>query len=417
MITYCQKLVSIAKFYGFDGWFINIESPIPQGTIPPTRFATFLSTLTKMVHNELPGEPLVIWYDSLTVHGNVSWQNGLTQQNSIFFNSCDGIFLNYCWNIQKLHDSIKICQKLARDPCDIFVGVDVFGRNCYGGFDTYKSLDLIDMSHHNLSIGIFAPGWTFEKALEINAKKSPRQQQILYEQNENLLWLGNFKTHGIGNYRKKPPSVLMVYENVFGSKQDYYNGFLTTFNTGYGLSLFKNGKKVREGPWIHLFKQDISYDYHPIGNNLLKYNIVLNYDVAYNGGSSLDIGMTGGDTSISLLKLCLNLEKNANDGKSQWEFSLTYSLPSLVDSLSLQFMLADKDGLDVYGKSLRLNGQKIIDRDSDAAGCWSTLSVPLDFSYCCVGGLHLLRINLVCSGSLEIAHILLGQMQLCHVKS
>lgn len=193
MITCCQKLVSIAKFYGFDGWFINIESPIPKGTIPPTRFATFLSTLTKMVHKELPDEPLVIWYDSLTVHGNVSWQNGLTNENSLFFNSCDGIFLNYCWNVQKLQDSINLCQKLARNPCEIFVGVDIFGRNCYGGFDTYKSLDLIDTCHPNLSIGIFAPGWTFEKALEINAKKSSRQQQILYEQNENLLWLGNFK--------------------------------------------------------------------------------------------------------------------------------------------------------------------------------------------------------------------------------
>ena len=43
---------------------------------------------------------------------------------------CDGIFLNYNWNEQVLASS----RALASDrSCDVYVGIDVFGRGCYGG--------------------------------------------------------------------------------------------------------------------------------------------------------------------------------------------------------------------------------------------------------------------------------------------
>ena len=43
---------------------------------------------------------------------------------------CDGIFLNYNWNEQILASS----KALASDrSCDVYVGIDVFGRGCYGG--------------------------------------------------------------------------------------------------------------------------------------------------------------------------------------------------------------------------------------------------------------------------------------------
>lgn len=50
---------------------------------------------------------------------------------------CDGIFLNYCWKEESLIRSIE----LAGDRCyDVFVGIDIFGRNMLGGgeFNTFK---------------------------------------------------------------------------------------------------------------------------------------------------------------------------------------------------------------------------------------------------------------------------------------
>lgn len=59
-----------------------------------------------------------------------------------FFDLCDGIFLNYTWNEDNLKKTIKSAQ---HRNLDVYVGVDVFGRNCYGGgnFNTYLVTPII----------------------------------------------------------------------------------------------------------------------------------------------------------------------------------------------------------------------------------------------------------------------------------
>lgn len=43
---------------------------------------------------------------------------------------CDGIFLNYNWS----EDGLKQSRALASNRFgDVYVGIDVFGRGCYGG--------------------------------------------------------------------------------------------------------------------------------------------------------------------------------------------------------------------------------------------------------------------------------------------
>ena len=51
---------------------------------------------------------------------------------SEFFDACDGIFLNYTWTDEDLDSSkeIALCKNRLYD---VYVGVDVFGRNCRGG--------------------------------------------------------------------------------------------------------------------------------------------------------------------------------------------------------------------------------------------------------------------------------------------
>ena len=47
-----------------------------------------------------------------------------------FFDSCDGIFLNYAWTTDDLASSAQFS---ATRQADVYVGVDVFGRGCFGG--------------------------------------------------------------------------------------------------------------------------------------------------------------------------------------------------------------------------------------------------------------------------------------------
>ena len=89
-----------------------------------------LKSLTDAMHTAKPWSQ-VIWYDSVITNGQLKWQNALNQFNRPFFDNCDGIFLNYTWNDWMLASS----KSLAGDSraTDVYVGIDVFGRGCYGG--------------------------------------------------------------------------------------------------------------------------------------------------------------------------------------------------------------------------------------------------------------------------------------------
>lgn len=51
--------------------------------------------------------------------------------NRVFFDACDGIFLNYLWSEANL---MRSAGAAGQDHLtDVYVGVDVFGRGCFGG--------------------------------------------------------------------------------------------------------------------------------------------------------------------------------------------------------------------------------------------------------------------------------------------
>jgi mannosyl-glycoprotein endo-beta-N-acetylglucosaminidase len=77
---YADKLVDLACKRGFDGWFLNLESPLPSEQI--THLVTFLEYLTRRMHAAKPGS-LVLWYDSVTTAGAVDWQDALTPLNKV----------------------------------------------------------------------------------------------------------------------------------------------------------------------------------------------------------------------------------------------------------------------------------------------------------------------------------------------
>ena len=122
-----------------------------------------------------------MWYDSVRAdNGKLDWQNELNYLNKPFYLACDSIYLNYAWNEDKLavskvnseiegsdvkSESSEIEENYVNSECsqiegsevdsecseiegsedrlacngnkkrcyDVFVGIDVFGRGCYGG--------------------------------------------------------------------------------------------------------------------------------------------------------------------------------------------------------------------------------------------------------------------------------------------
>ena len=125
MIDRCvNKLVEITLYYGFDGWLINVENKVEK----PQNLVYFVRKLTETLRAINSDLFKVIWYDSVIETGELTWQNELNKSNECFFDCCDGIFVNYTWKDENLLQ----CSTYSSRIQDIYIGIDVFGRNCFG---------------------------------------------------------------------------------------------------------------------------------------------------------------------------------------------------------------------------------------------------------------------------------------------
>ncbi|CAK7325921.1 unnamed protein product [Dovyalis caffra] len=153
---YAERLTELAVNLGFDGWLINMEVNLLKEQIP--NLEEFVSHLTHTMHSSIP-ESLVIWYDSVITTGHLRWQDQLNEKNKPFFDICDGIFVNYTWQVNYPDHSAAVA---GDRKFDVYMGIDVFGRNTFGGgqWNTNVALDVIKKA--NVSAAIFAPGWLYE---------------------------------------------------------------------------------------------------------------------------------------------------------------------------------------------------------------------------------------------------------------
>jgi mannosyl-glycoprotein endo-beta-N-acetylglucosaminidase len=129
-----DKLIELAVYYGFDGWLINIECKV-RGPSDAKLLADFTAYLTKGMKKAIPHSK-TLWYltlcicfgvaesccryDSVTIDGELRWQSALTEKNQLFFESADGIFLDYHWVPPKIKDSVNRAKSRAKD---VFVGL------------------------------------------------------------------------------------------------------------------------------------------------------------------------------------------------------------------------------------------------------------------------------------------------------
>ncbi|OWF35240.1 cytosolic endo-beta-N-acetylglucosaminidase-like [Mizuhopecten yessoensis] len=221
---FADKMVAITQHYGMDGWLVNIENVVEAGKVQ--LLCDFVAYLTKRLHDVVPGSQ-VIWYDSVIKTGGLKWQDEVNEKNSMFFDVCDGIFLNYNWKDASLRRSKELASSRGR-AMDVYVGVDVFGRGCLGGggFNTVEALTAI--RQHNMSAAIFAMGWVYETQGEAN-----------FLQNENRFW--RLLHH-------------LLPVRVLASS---YLPFSTSFCQGFGQKYYSQGLEVDATSWHNLGLQEL----------------------------------------------------------------------------------------------------------------------------------------------------------------
>eukprot|EP00752_Nemacystus_decipiens_P002453 g2310.t1 len=176
-----EKLARIAADHGFDGWLVNIENKVDPGRNVDV-LVHFVRSLTARMRAATSSPAAgrrdehgsagsssssssrndgctVLWYDSVTMDGELKWQDRLNRKNRRFFDACDGIFSNYTWKAD--YPSASALEAEAR-RYDVYMGIDTFGRGTWGGgkFDVDKALGKIRRA--GVSAALFAPSWTME---------------------------------------------------------------------------------------------------------------------------------------------------------------------------------------------------------------------------------------------------------------
>ncbi|KAF8009735.1 hypothetical protein BT93_J0660 [Corymbia citriodora subsp. variegata] len=214
---YAERLAELAVALGFDGWLINIEVELKLEQIPI--MLEFVGHLTQTMHSKVPGS-LIIWYDSVTIDGHLSWQNQLNNYNKPFFDLCDGIFVNYTWR----ENYPRLSAAAAGDrKYDVYMGIDVFGRSTYGGGQWKANVALDVLKKDKVSAAIFAPGWVYE------TKQPPN-----FETAQNHWW--------------------SLVENSWGVLQRYPKSlpFHSNFDQGRGYHYSVDGDQVSEASWCNI---------------------------------------------------------------------------------------------------------------------------------------------------------------------
>ncbi|XJO78271.1 hypothetical protein BDV3_002740 [Batrachochytrium dendrobatidis] len=284
---YADKMVELALYFGFEGWFINIESDLSSPLHAET-MAHFLSYLTAQMHSRVPGGQ-VMFYDSLTRSGKVDWQDGLTNENKMFFDACDSLFTNYTWKQEGPCNSAELASSHGQSPSRIYTGIDVWGRKTYGGggFNVHKALKVIQSA--GTSCALFAPGWTYEYM-----RKTPfKQVEERFWCNVDVDVIDPEQTNSIAEQKTMDPDWVkdanelkpveikkrgtMIDADDVGCVADYisprpaacqsilYNSplieplqwFYSCFDQGFGTNYSIHGKAVFNASWSHIASQSV----------------------------------------------------------------------------------------------------------------------------------------------------------------
>ncbi|MFH9423679.1 endo-beta-N-acetylglucosaminidase [Streptomyces sp. NPDC017529] len=235
-----DKLIQVARTYGFDGWFLNGETDGGDAALA-RQVADFVQALRK-------GAPelRITWYDAFNADGRVGWQGALNDKNAMFFQRgadklSDTVFVDFRWSAARLASSAAYARRLGRSPYELWAGVDVEanGWNARVDWDAFVP----EGRDHVVSYGLYRPEWTRR------AGDTPGQ----FHARDDQFWGGQdtdpSAPAGPGSWR--PAARTVADRSTITSVP-----FATTFNAGHGTAWYEGGVRTGEAEWNHLGLQD-----------------------------------------------------------------------------------------------------------------------------------------------------------------
>nr|WP_082534636.1 discoidin domain-containing protein [Nonomuraea pusilla] len=279
-----DKLAEVARYYGFDGWFVNQETAGGDAAL-----ATELRSFMKYARSK--GQVEFMWYDAMTESGAISWQDALTSANDAFLSDpdrvSDAMFLDFGWGAGALRSSRDLARSLGRDEHDLYAGIDTEAN----GYNTGVPWEAVFPSGqpHVTSLGIYRPEWTWKSS------SGPAD----FRARDSRFWVG-------ANADPSDTSTTSSWKGlahyVAESTPVTAKPFVTGFNTGHGDFYNVGGVRVRDGGWNNLSLQDVPPTYRwLVTSSGSRLTPSIDYGDAYEGGSSLRL--TGRLDAVNTVRL------------------------------------------------------------------------------------------------------------------
>lgn len=364
------KLIEIADYYGFDGYFINQETDMPDGEGYGEAFRSFLLYF-KQQAAQRDKSLAIAWYDAMDNGGSRYHYDAVNSQNDLFIEvseesntvPADDFFMNFNWTAEKVKTTAEHLNVIGRSPFDAYAGWELQAGGYYHTAQNKRAL-LDEKGQLQLSLGLFIPDSVMGIA----------EDGEDYHIKADKFWTG----FG-GNPAKEADE--FEWSGMSRFVTDYTplvnTEFYTSFNTGHGKGYFVKGKQVSSTPWNSRGIQDILPTWRWwTDNKNAAISVRYDFDEVYNAGTSIafegDMGANGCSstmlysTEIPLKKdsqLALTLKGNQNV-KVQIGLSTNptyreqsfyyYTLENSVDWSENNIHLEELSGQTVYAIKLRL---------------------------------------------------------------
>ena len=275
-----RKLVDMAKYYGYDGYFINQETTGDLVEPLGEKMRQFM-LYTKEYAAKVSHPIKYSWYDAMTYNYGRYHQDGLGEYNYQFMQPegdkvpADNFFANFNWDKAKNDYTIATANWIGRNPYDVFAGLELQQGGSYKTKVKWNDI-LDDNGKLRLSLGLFAP----------DTITSLGKTGEDYHKNEDIFFTGY---QGDPTGQKPGDKDWYGIANLVADRTPAVgNTFTTSFNTGHGRKWFVDGKVSKDSEWNYRSVSGVLPTWRwwqkSTGDKL---KASYDFEDAYNGGTSL----------------------------------------------------------------------------------------------------------------------------------
>lgn len=418
-----NKLVEMAKYYGFDGYFLNQEEAGDDSEFKP-----FMAYLTKQgLYTQ--------WYDTNSNFDSDKAQWLKDDKHGQIHNS---VFVNYDWPYYA--DQISnFATANGYDPYrEVFVGVEAAQNRFDGGHSSGSKLPTIyapGTKNPRTSVALFTPSDYYQRDLDSDLAKFgvPASTGMPYMQQSEYQWMIHERERmyfsGVNADPKRTgatqdatrPDVAVRRANGWVGVADFTPArsvikgdvFYSSFNTGKGMRWYDQGQVTREEEWTDIASQsllpswqwwvdttgarpNVDFDYGPEPRKNVQGEAItppFTPQGAFTGGSSLVIhGSISAPATLRLFKTDLTV---AADARAEVTWKKTTGAGT---NLALALIFADAP-------------QEVINLPlGEGSTQWATSTVDLS----AYAGRQLASMGLTIDGQAEATQFNVGQLRLTH---